>query len=271
MVDSATVPNEVQGPIAPVVPDPPAVPDKFKNEDGTVNTEALVSSYHELEGKLGKPGGEPKAGEKTADEKLAEEKTAADKAKDDDDTKYTYGEAVDKALDSVGMSAKGVFNEYTENGGKLTETTYGKLTEAGYSREIVDQYILNAQVAESVDTTNQATSIKEVKDSVGGEDAYMELMRFASSLPKVEQDTYNHLMDMDDKNVALAAVSAMRTKYEEAEGKEGKILLGGSKPSADVFQSSVELTKAMQDARATGDPAKIKAVEQKALRSNVFA
>lgn len=287
MVEAVTVPNPATpGPVAPVVEPTPVVPDKFKNDDGTINVDELAKSYASLETRMGadaakdalnKPAGEPKLDadgkpvvepKLDADGKPVVEDPAKEPAKDDLDEQFkdaTYGKVVDDALTAAGLTATGVASEFARDG-EVSAGTYDALDKAGFPKSLVDQYVAGAKA-------NMATDekfIADMQDSVGGEDAYKQMMDWAVTLPKGDVDTFNRLTTSGDPDVVKAAVSALHVRFVDAEGKTGNLVMGGARAGTDVYRSAQEASSAIMAARKTGDPAKIRDVELKMLRSDVF-
>ena len=307
MVESAVIPNPVPGVDAPPVVTPPAVPEKFQKADGTVDVNKLAESYAALEDKLGTDGAKKAVdGDDNATPKLdadgkpiVEPKLDADgkpivESKLDADGKpvvdpdefkdATYGKVVDEALTAAGLTPAGVATEFATDG-VVSEATYTALDTAGFPKALVDQYVagfkanaaataaapvVDPKVAQA-ETVLADKQVSDIKESVGGGAQYDQMMEWAKTLPAAEVDTFNRLTGSGDLDVVKSAVAALHGRFVAAEGSEGRTIMGGGVAGGDVYESAVAASKAITDARKTGDPAIIRAVELKMLRSNVFA
>lgn len=262
--------TENNGAPAPSTPPerPEWLPEKFKD------AEQMAAAYAELEKKLS--GGDTTdpdpnaAGEGGDKDGAGGGKDAADE-KAGGDEEVSYGKAVDIALEAAGLTPKGIWQEYQDNEGKLTDETYAKLEEAGYPRAMVDAY-QRGLAGESADSQVASDAeIKAIKDSVGGEEAFNQMVEWAKTgLSAEDLATYNKIVSEGDPATAKMAVEALHGWYTAAEGKDPSLIQSGGRPGMDVFKSAQAAVDAMAEARRSKDPAKIKEVEQKMLRSNVF-
>lgn len=273
MAETATIPVQEAGAHAPVSETteqqptpggdqrPEWLPEKFKTP------EQMAQAYAELERRLGGQGNEEKAPETEEQTPSETDETKTEDKPEEKTEEVSYGKAVDSALEGVGLKPADLWQEYQDNQG-LTDQTYTKLEEAGYPRSVVDAFIQSSQ-----QTTQQTQAdAAEVMSVAGGEDGYKSMVDWAKgNLSQEEIQSFNAMVTSGNTWQAKAAVQALHAQYTAAEGKEANLTMGGNAPKADVFQSAVEASRAMAEARASKDPAKIKAVEQKMLRSNVFS
>ena len=128
------------------------------------------------------------------------------------------------------------------------------------SQDLVNAYIeiqrnnpdAQVQTAELSDA-----NINDVQNSVGGEQAYDQLTNWAAqNLPDQEIDAFDNLIDSGNVAAIKMGLTALQSKYNEANGYEGR-MLQGKKPSTSgqVFRSQAELIQAMSDPRYETDPA----------------
>lgn len=232
----------------------PSIPDKFKNADGSVNTEALLASYQELEKKQ---GAAPKEGEEKPALKEGEAPKPADPSKEE------------KALTGV-LKAAGLeltpFNEEFAKDGALSDDSYAKLEKAGFDKATVDTYIRGVQAANA----DVATAITEIKAVAGGDEGYDAMTAWAAAnLSKEQVAEFNEAVQSGKAGIAKAAVTALKASFDKAEGVEPSLIGGGGKPTGEVFRSWSEMETAMKDPRYRNDIAYTKDVEAKAMRSNV--
>lgn len=117
--------------------------------------------------------------------------------------------------------------------------------------------------------TMSQDDIDALKGMVGGDEAYSEMMEWASeNISEDEQQIYDYVMNLDDPWAAFFAVKALQNKYVSETGYEGEMLTGRSAPvSRDVFRSQAEVVQAMSDPRYDSDPAYRNDVFEKLERS----
>lgn len=257
-MSSVTVAAEVAPPEAPIEPTPgdnliterpDNVPEKFWNaEKGEVNTEALLQAQADTEAALTKANqGETSESESTVDEETA------------------------SALSKAGLDVN-VFDSELKADGALSQGSYDKLAEAGYSKAMVDQYLAganNVQAEASAVATLEAQEIAEVKNSVENLDDALNWAK--EGLTPEQQKSYNNMIESGNKQQAMAAVTWLGSLYAEAEGSEPNLNFGdGGDSDTSKFTSSAEITAAMKDKRYGKDAAYTRSVERKVGRSKVF-
>lgn len=244
--NNITVSSPETGAVAPVATSlserPENVPEKFWDvATGSVNQEALLKSYGELE-----------------------TQRSNDKPTDVNQIPET---AIQKALKTAGLNQDDFSNEIAENG-VLSEDSYTKLATAGYDKAMVDQYLAGAQVGEHQAqlAANDITEIKASVDNFDGMSAWAK-----ANMPPEQLQTYNDMVGAGNKQQALAAVSWANSLYAASEGSE-PTLLGGGETGTDfsAFRSVAEVTSAMRDVRYGKDEAYTHDVMKKVGRSNVF-
>lgn len=255
-------------PAVEVTKAPEGTPEKFVNADGSLNSAAIVASYTEAEKKLSTSapaadGETPPAATDDAETAPADLKMA----------EATYGKLVDDAIVSAGMTPTSVAQEWHETG-KLSEATLTNLERAGFSREVVNQYVAGFEAQATAASQGQQladTAVGQIMDSVGGREAYGRMSTWAeTNLSPAEGKAFNDAMDTGDRAVIDLAVRGLHGKFVQAEGQDPSLSFGGTRPMGDVFESAQEASDALHAAQRSGDPAKIKRAQDKALRSNVF-
>jgi hypothetical protein len=219
---------------------PDGLPEKFKS------VEDLAKSYTELEKKLGTQ-------EKSVDEKSVDEKPA--------ETKSDL-EIAEKAVETAGLDMDVLAKEYADNGA-LDEKSYQALEKAGISKQYVDQFIAG-QNALAEQQGN------EVKSIAGGDESYNEMVNWASNnFNEAEKTAYNNAVNSKDMEVIKLAVTGLKARYEQANGKEPSLVQGKATPTAEPsFQSWAQVTEAMADSRYAKDPAYQAEVKNKLANSN---
>ncbi len=203
---------------------------------------------------------------------LKDTKAALTKAqqgiKDDQDNEDTEEnntptnlEIQQQAEESTGLDLQEYFDEYQDKG-ELTQESYDKLAEQGLGKQIVDDFIAgqNARVANET---------REVAAVVGGEDNLNAVLEWAGeNLSEAEINAYNSATQQG-KDSAKLALQGLYSRYT-AENGSSPNLIGGQTggESRDVFKSSHEMTKAMEDPRYWKDPDYQKEVQDKISRSH---
>ena len=228
---------------------PEWLPDKFKTP------EELVSSYSELEKKLGK-GSELPEGKEETKETITEEK------RDEIQEQETE---VAKVMEKVGLDFNEFQTEYNEQG-ELSDKAYEALNKAGFPKTLVDTWIQGQQALQN-DMNNQVYS------SVGGKESYDTMLTWAKeNLPETDITAFNTSVESGEPNLVKFAVQGLHARYRsEVGGQEPQLTQGTvTDSSGGSFQSAAELTAAMRDPRYAKDPSYRSSVANKLSRSRVF-
>ena len=161
--------------------------------------------------------------------------------------------------------------EYYANNGKLSDETIEKLAQTD-SKELIQMYLDNLQGANPLqpqvaDLTEQ--DVTTIKNTVGGEQEYAQLMKWAGeSLPEKIVTGLDSMVASGNTEAIQLAVLGLQAQYEAANGKEGRMLTGkAATEKADVFRSQAEVIQAMSDPRYDKDPAYRQDVFEKLDRS----
>jgi len=211
----------------------------------------LEKAYVELQKKLGENGEEEVQQESAADEE-PEETTLSDGA-------------------SLITSAN---DEFYANDGKLSEETLEKFSSMS-SKELVEAYLevqgtpeFQAQSSDTADLSD--AEINQVKNNVGGEQAYANIIGWAQdNLDAQAQEAFDSIVATGSVQAINIAVAGLKSQYEAANGFEGKMYTGKPpKTGGDVFRSQQELVRAMSDPRYENDPAYRQDIIEKLDRSN---
>ncbi len=254
------------------IPRPAWLPEKF------ANAEAMATAYAELEAKQGTQTVKPKVDAAGQPVKLEVDKTAADAGGKGDIVKpYEFDEGANAMLASKGIDGPALAQEMVANDGKLADASYAKLEAAGYPRSMVDAWIEGQRANAGATAANAKTtaelaatqaSITSIKESVGGEAKFAEMVTWVGKLPDADIDAYNKAVDNPNPEIVKLAVQGMNARFVAANGLDPSLMIGGGiRPGLDVFASHAEHATANTAARASGDPAAIQAVQEKALRS----
>ncbi len=224
------------------------------------NAEELEKAYVELQKKLGsKDDGVSQEGQETQEV----EKPEAEETKEE--TKSESSEAV-SLLESAN-------EEYFNNGNKLSPETIEKFSELS-SQDLVQAYMemqsKNPQVTQQQADVNTA-EINKIQNSVGGEAQYNKLIEWAgSNLKENEIKAFDDLVGTGNASAIQLGVDALKSKYENSNGYEGRMLSGkAADTKGDVFRSQAQLVQAMGDPRYDNDPAYRQDVIAKLERSDL--
>lgn len=182
------------------------------NEDGTPKEELiagkfksqedLVKAYEELQKKLGQP----------------REEAPADQ--------LTEPQATEQPVEQGGFSVTAYEQEFAESG-SLSDKSYSELESKGFTRDQVDAYIKGQQA--------YATSLRsEIYNSVGGEESYTQLIRWASeNVDPAAIKEYNDAVDAMDQPRIMRSLEYMNLKYGQNQPREARRLEGDS-PSGGI-------------------------------------
>ena len=223
------------------------------------NAEELERAYGELERKLGEKGDQDN--ETTNETEVQESDEVSEEEKETPE---------DAALTTLMADAT---TEFYDNNNTLSDETIEKFSEMS-STDLVKTYLelqKNApQPAADVPDLTES-QVNSVRDSVGGEAKYNEIISWASeTLPQDTVESFDSIVSSGNVGAIKLAIAGMESEYENANGYEGKMISG--KPpqtSKDIFRSQPELVAAMSDPRYDSDPAYRQDVIEKLDRSDL--
>jgi hypothetical protein len=209
---------------------------KFKSQDD------LLKAYKELEAKLGSKA--PEEGEEPSEE-LTEQ--AEEDSEEDSEEETPSFEPFAKAtaeFDQTGI----VSDEMVAELAKLD------------SKDLINQYIeyYKATVEQVQQKELEATAVAQIQGSVGGPDAYTEMIGWAAeNLDAEEIDAFNTITNSGDVGAVKFAVQALHSRYKNVEGYEAPLVSGkGAKVSGPKpYRSNAELARDIADPRYDRDPA----------------
>ena len=144
-------------------------------------------------------------------------------------------------------------SEEFDETGDVSEESRSRLAETGIPREFIDEYIEGQKIMAE-------TAIKDVYQSVGGEDNYNNMLNWATNnLSDQEIDVFNDLVAGSPQEVQMA-VSGLYARYSQQAPTQPTQPLMQGEPSSDLasgstFQSRAQITEAMSDPRYKKDPA----------------
>lgn len=171
-------------------------------------------------------------------------------------------DALEKDLTSKGVDFKAVEDEYLQNG-TLSDETQQKLAQAGYPKEIIDNYIRN------VEREAQAF-VSTVKGFVGSEQDWDTFVSFVQSQGDNAITLMNDAINTGNLAIVEATVGHLKTQMINTYGTNNPTLMSGGSTTGSVqegFASSYEMQQAMSDVRYGRDRAYTQMVEQKVINS----
>ena len=227
--------------------------------------EDLANSYKELEGKLGAIDQTREEPEGVTEEQTEEQETETNDS--EFNAEEFYGDGLASVLEEVGIDAQDISDRFAEND-EISEDDYSKLSDAGFSRQIVDTYLdglRNASMAGEVDAQG-------IKDLVGGDESYGQMVSWAiENLPAEEVQAFNKLTDTGDGPAIKLAVQGIYSQYNNAMGVEPNLYSGRAAASGPApYRSTAEVKAAMSDPRYGKDVTYTESVYSRLENSNVF-
>ena len=251
-----TTTETIESNLTPEEQDSLAVGEKLQGEQEALlagkykDAAELEKAYIELQKKLGENG----------------EEVQQESAADEEPEETTLSEGA-----SLITSAN---DEFYANDGKLSEETLEKFSSMS-SKELVEAYLevqgtpeFQAQSSDTADLSD--AEINQVKNNVGGEQAYANIIGWAQdNLDAQAQEAFDSIVATGSVQAINIAVAGLKSQYEAANGFEGKMYTGKPpKTGGDVFRSQQELVRAMSDPRYENDPAYRQDIIEKLDRSN---
>jgi len=213
------------------------------------NAQDLENAYIELEKKLG--------GDKTEPEEDSQEPP---EAKEEEAKEEEEKPSESTVLDELW--------EQAQSGEKFSRETLDKLNETKPA-DLAQKYLeLKSQTQPKDLSKEDVTSLYEI---AGGEQEYGKMLDWATkTLTKQEINMFDTVMERGDALAAFFAVRSLAYRYEDATGRDGKMVTGSApKESGDQFRSQAEVVKAMSDPRYENDPAYRQDIMKKLERSDV--
>jgi len=221
------------------------------------DAEELEKAYINLQKKLGEDGKEENKAEAEEEEVLPEESE----------------ESSEESSPAVALITE-ASEEYYANDGALKPETIEKFSSMS-SKELVNAYMEvtknNPQQQVTESTEPSQSDINTIQNAVGGEAEYGKLVNWASTnLDKASVEAFDDVVGTGNVQMIQLAVAGLKSKYDNENGYEGKMLTGkAAQTSGDVFRSQAELVAAMGDSRYENDPAYRQDIIEKLDRSDL--
>ena len=198
------------------------------------------------------------------DEEDNEEDEAASAIKEELKALTAQGDAAAVLLAKSNISYNALKEEYRTNG-ELSEKTLAQLEKAGYTRELVENFIEGQQAR------YEASYGVYIRNAVGGDKEYARLIKWAgNNLSSQEINRFNKAVTSNDVDIALVAVENLANRMEKAKGTPPELIEG--KPTAEHhtkgYASLAEMAAAMDDPRYEKDMAYTERVERRIISSD---
>lgn len=222
---------------------PDNVPEKFWDAaKGTVNTEALLASYGELEKKQGAPKdpADPAATDDTKP-KLEIPTDATDSAK------------VDAVVTAAGLDPIKL-GEKIARTGNLEESDYAAIEKLGIPRTLIEAHV---NMSKDLVALQQEKNTATAYEMVGGKDRATTIMAWAAeSLSAEDTAAFNKKLAGSDWKDAITVLEARYTKANPAT-REPNLSAGNGRPGGSVsgYNSTAERTADMAKPEYRTDPA----------------
>ena len=216
--------------------------------------EDLLKAYQELQTKLGTKE-TTEEGEETTGET---EETPKDETPEEEEP---VNETVDYMFE---------LNKQFEETGQLSEEAIDKLSSMDTKDLIANymQYQAKASEQARAGLQNQQ-AIDAIKNSVGGDEAYGEMINWAAeNLPPEEINDYNSITNSGNATAIKFAVESLANRYRNSEGYEAPLVTGRKADSSvKPYRSQAELARDIGNPLYSTDPAFRQDVEDRLARS----
>ena len=234
------------------------------------SAEELETAYLELQKKLGESPAS--TAEDTAEPAQEFEFYGEDGSVNYETANEVYGEQLGNTFKDNDIDPFEMNKHFVENNGTLSDEMYDQLNKAGFNKNIVDQYLKGVREEVGFDApaaTLTDAEIADVKSIANGEEGYQSLMNWAgNNLSKEDQDNYDQVLTTGNKTAIKFAVKALMGQYEDANGRDSKIVTGKESPQ-ESYRSMAEVVRDMNKPEYTQDQAFRDDVLRKLSTSNL--
>ena len=238
------------------------------------NAEELEKAYLELQKKQGEASSEEPQPETT--EESEPQHYTEDGSVNYETAKEVYGEQLSDTFQKAEIDPFEMNTYFQENNGTLSDDMYGKLEQAGLSKNLVDSYLEGVRQQTGMQQQVQApilsdAEVTEVHNIAGGKDGYEQLMTWASdNMSDADAKSFDEVIETGNKAAVTFAVKALMGQYEDAVGRDSSLVQGkASDNSGDVYRSMAEVVRDMNNPEYDRDPAIRADVQRKLERSNL--
>ena len=234
------------------------------------SAEELETAYLELQKKLGESPAS--TAEDTAEPAQEYEFYSEDGSVNYETANEVYGEQLGNVFKNNDIDPFEMNKHFAENNGTLSDEMYERLSKAGLTKNLVDSYLKGVREEVGFDApaaTLTDAEIADVKSIANGEEGYQLLMNWAgNNLSKEDQDNYDQVLTTGNKTAIKFAVKALMGQYEDANGRDSKIVTGKESPQ-ESYRSMAEVVRDMNKPEYTHDEAFRDDVIRKLSASNL--
>lgn len=231
------------------------------------SVEELETAYTELQKKLGETPQTTETEPQTEYELYADDGTV-----NYDTANELYGDQLGNLFKDNNIDPFAMSKHFEENGGTLNEEMYEELNTAGLSKEVVDSYLDGVKNRVGIEPTAPMLSesdITEVKNIANGEAGYDALMEWSgNNLDQQAIQDYDAVLATGNKQAIKFAVKALMGQYEDANGRDSKLVTGKESAPA-TYRSMAEVVRDMNKPEYQTDEAFRDDVIRKLSASNL--
>ena len=234
------------------------------------SAEELETAYLELQKKLGESPAS--TAEDTAEPAQEYEFYSEDGSVNYDTANEVYGEQLGNVFKNNDIDPFAMNKHFEENNGTLSDEMIDKLGAAGLNKELVESYLKGVRDElgfQPPQPTLSDAEVSEIKGIANGEEGYQSLMDWAAN--NLDQDdikNYDDVLATGNKSAIKFAVKALMGQYEDANGRDSKIVTGKQSPQ-DSYRSMAEVVRDMNKPEYTQDEAFRDDVLRKLSASNL--
>ena len=183
------------------------------------------------------------------------------------DTLEIQEQSAQNVLEAAGLDMQSFTQEYADTG-ELSDATYDKLTNAGFPRDLVENYVAGTKAL----VAQKSVMIEKAAYSVtGGQEGYGSMTQWAASnLDASQIAAFNTAVNSNDEAQINLAVRGLHAQYTQNVGNEGVQVQGNNGPvsaATDTFETKAEMASALASKEYRTSPAHRTAVEAKIARS----
>lgn len=182
------------------------------------------------------------------------------------DAQIQANDDLKKDLEGKGVEWETLEKEYEEKG-ELSEAAMKALEQAGYPKTVVDAYIRGMEAEYEI-------MASRVIESVGGQEAFVQLQNFAAGQSAEYQKMWNDTINSGNLLSIKTMLAGVRSDMSSVQGTSNPTIMGNSGGATNDnagFSSQKEMIAAMSDKRYGKDKAYTRAIEQKVMKSkNLF-
>ena len=229
-----------------------------EEQDSLEVGEKLVAEQEQLLAGKYKSAEDLEAAYLSLQKKLGQEETNEEEGEEGEGEEEGSDEEVSEYAPAVSLITD-ASEEYYANDGQLSEETISRFSEMS-SQDLVNAYLeiqANNPQAQTQAVEMSEAQVNSVQNAAGGEANYNRVVEWAASnLPDAQIDAFDSVVDSGNPAAIGIAFQGLQSRYDEANGYEGRMLQG--KPAGnknDIFRSQAELVAAMGDPRYETDPA----------------